>query len=175
MRARGADLGLDGPRDVGGDHARDVAVEHGQLLDRARSKDEEFGVGGHENRLYSRIEAFVHDRELEFVGEVGHAPDSADQDFAAVAPRELHYQPIAEMDGYIGVAAQEFEEEVPALLRREEARFLAVDRDDDQKLVEEAPRAFDNVDVSERGRIEGSGKDGFDHAANLVSGGERGQ
>ena len=122
---------------LGGTMRRDVAVVDGQLLDRARAEDEELGVGGHEDRLDSGVEALVHDRELEFVGKIGHAPHAADEDLAAVASGEFHDKRVAEVDGDVGIAAEELEEEVAALLGGEEPGLLPVDRDDDQELVEE--------------------------------------
>ena len=68
--------------------------------------------------------------------------------------RELDDEAVAELNGNIGIALEELDEEVPALFWGEKPGLLPIYRDYYEQFVKKAPRSLYDVQVPEGGRVE---------------------
>ena len=118
-------------------------------------------VGHEEHGVDAGCEAPVHVRELELVLEVGEGAQAADDDGRAVARAELDEQAVelGELEA-CAVMRKRVLDELDALGGGEQRLLALVGRDGDDHAIGDLERALEDVDVSVRDRIEGSGVDG---------------
>ena len=84
---------------VGRHHARDVAPEAGDILDRRGADHRVLLVGGKEDRLDPRIEGAVHQGQLELVVEIRKRAHAPHDDVHADAVGEIHDEPVPRRHG----------------------------------------------------------------------------
>src|SRR5262245_9232081 len=119
-------------------------------------------IGHQEHGLDVRIEALVHGHHLELVLEVRHRSQAANDHARADFPREMDEQSVerVHLNGRppvtgerCGFAAQHRY----ALLDSEGLGLRRIVGDADHEMIDQLDRALDDIDVTERDRIERTG------------------
>src|SRR5665213_34189 len=151
--------------DAFADKMRDVAAQRADFLDESR-RDELVAVGGHQKHgLDPVIEACVHPGHLEFVFEIRHGAQPADDDVGARRLGKAHQQRLesAHLDTLGGGAVERLGDvvahDLDPLVGREQRPLAVVAGDADDEVVDDLRRAANDVEMAVGDRIEGAGVD----------------
>ena len=160
VTAQGAAFFHEGFDDALGNVGGNVALAAGDFFDdRTREKDL-IGRGDEEKSFDFWSEVFVDESELEFVLEVADGAQPPDDDASADRAAEVDEQTVVSGDGDVRVLRQRKPQKLQPLLSREEGFFIGVDADGDDDAVEVAGGSRNEIDMTERRRVESAAVNG---------------